>query len=265
MHPLTPTSSSTKQPVPTSTSSPSQSPTALNCWNEGGRIEEGSFRTDLLPLPLEHSLYLPPCYDQFVDQQYPILYIIHGQNYDHKQWINLGIDKAADELIVNGEISPLIIVFPRDRNWDQPTEDNFGVVLVEGLLPWVDDNYRTLSTREYRAIGGLSRGAGWAVHLGLRHWEKFGSIGAHSLPIFWSDTRHIRGWLDTIPEDMLPRIFLDIGENDRPQILESALWFENVLTEKNIPHEWYLNPGYHEEKYWQNHIEEYLRWYTSEW
>ncbi len=214
---------------------------------------------------MEYLVYLPPCYDDFLSQKYPVLYLIHGQNYDHFQWDNLGINETADQLISTDMIPPLIIVMPRDRNWAQPTEDNFGQVLVNELIPIIDRNYRTIPDREHRAVGGLSRGAGWAVHLGLSEWRLFGSIGAHSLPVFWTDTRHIRTWLKQIPSRMLPRIYLDIGDKDRPQIFASAIWFEEVLTDLGIPHEWYLFPGYHEEAYWQEHLIDYLRWYTAEW
>ncbi len=226
---------------------------------------QDTLRTDLLPLPLEYRVYLPPCYDQQPDDHYPVLYMIHGQNFNDDQWDRLGVDETADALIAAGEIPPLIIVMPRDRSWAQPTEDRFGQVLADELLPFIDENYRTLPTRSHRAIGGLSRGAGWAVHLGLSHWELFAAIGAHSLPVFWADTPHVRQWLKDIPSDALPRIYLDIGENDRPVILNSARWFENLLTEENIPHEWHLFTGYHEEAYWQSHVEQYLRWYTQDW
>lgn len=214
---------------------------------------------------MEYLVYLPPCYDELLRNEYPVLYLIHGQNYDHLQWRNLGITETADRLIARGEIPPLIIIMPRDRNWAQPTEDNFGAVLINELIPTIDRNYRTINNREHRAVGGLSRGAGWAVHLGLSEWTYFGSLGAHSLPVFWTDTGRIREWLDAIPPRLLPRIFMDIGDRDRPQILASAIWFEEVLTEKGIPHEWYLYPGYHEEAYWKEHLEEYLSWYTAEW
>jgi enterochelin esterase-like enzyme len=159
----------------------------------------------------------------------------------------------------------LIIVMPRDRSWSQPTKDNFGLVMVQELIPWIDENYRTYASRKQRAVGGLSRGASWAIHLGLSHWELFSSIGLHSPPVFQADTRHIREWLDAIPQDSLPRIYMDIGERDRQVIMRSAIWFEYLLTEKNIPHEWHLFPGYHEESYWKTHVEEYLRWYSAGW
>jgi len=254
---ITPTITFT--PAPTATSTP------LACWQQGGRLSDHSLRTERLPLPLEYRLYLPPCYDQQPDRRYPVLYLIHGQNYDHDQWDRLGADEAADRLIASGEIPPLIIVFPRDRSWAQPTEDMFGQVIADELAPAIDGQYRAIPDRRYRAIAGLSRGAGWAVHLGLSRWELFGVIGAHSLPVFWADTSHIRGWLDAIPPEDLPRIYLDIGEKDRPAILASAMWFENLLNERDIPHEWYLFTGYHEESYWEAHMEQYLRWYTREW
>lgn len=260
-------------PVPTATvtetpylsPTPTFTPTPLGCWSQGGLLEEGSIRKVPLPLPLDYMVYLPPCYDQLPERRYPVLYLIHGQNYNNDQWDRLGADEVADALIASGELPPFIMVFPRDRSWAQPTEDRFGEVLVTSLIPHIDREYRTMPERTYRAIGGLSRGAGWAVHLGLKEWELFGTIGANSLPVFWTDTAHVAGWLDAIPRESLPRIYLDIGEKDRPSILQSALWFENLLTEKNIPHEWHLFSGYHEEAYWASHVEQYLRWYARDW
>ncbi len=228
-------------------------------------METGSFRSERLKLPMEYRIWLPPCYDEETEQRFPALYMLHGQNYNEDQWDRLGIDETAGSLIATGELPPFIIVMPRDRNWSQPEEDPFGEVFVEEFLPWVDETYRTRAERGYRAVGGLSRGAGWAVHFGLSQWELFGSIGAHSLPVFWTDTPRIHKWLDAIPAGQTPRIYLDIGDRDRPQILASARWFEELLTDKGIPHVWHLFSGYHEEAYWERHLEKYLRWYASPW
>ena len=261
----TSTPSITPSPRPSLTLTLTPSPTQEICWHQGGRIETDQIRTGLLRLPLEFRVYLPPCYNQLTSHRYPVLYLIHGQNYNDDQWDRLGVDEIADELIAAGEVPPFIVVMPRDRVWSQPTEDRFGQAVIEALLPWIDTNYRTLAERRYRAVGGLSRGAGWAVHLGLSHWESFGAIGAHSLPVFYSDLRFIKKWLDSIPPDSLPRIYLDLGDKDRLQLTRSAKWFEELLTQKDIPHEWHLYPGYHEEAYWQAHLEEYLRWYGEGW
>lgn len=253
----------TPTPTPTASPAPTATPTRLACWSQGGRLEDGSLRTKYVPLPLEYRVYLPPCYDQQTERHYPVLYLIHGMNYNNDQWDRLGADETADALIAAGEVAPFIIVMPRDRSWTQPTEDGFGQALIEDLIPFVDSHYRTLPSRIYRAIGGLSRGASWAVHLGLSHWQLFGALGAHSLPVFWADTSHVRAWLDAIPMQSMPRIFMDTGDKD--YLIKSTLWFESVLDQKGIPHEWYLFPGYHEEAYWHAHIEQYLRWYAKDW
>lgn len=262
-----PSATLTAAPTSTSTATATLTPSAtpLACWEQGGRFEYGSLRSDLLKLPMEYSVYLPPCYDQQAERRYPVLYMIHGMNYNNDQWDRLGADEAADDLVAAGEVSPFIIVMPRDRSWEQPADDPFGQVLVDALVPFIDEQYRTLPGRSARAIGGLSRGAGWAVHLGLSRWELFGAIGGHSLPVFWSDTGRVRGWLAAIPPESMPRIYLDIGEKDRQSIMQSALWFEGVLNEAGIPHEWHLYPGYHEEAYWEAHVEDYLRWYAAGW
>ena len=214
---------------------------------------------------MEYRVYLPPCYSGQPDLRYPVLYLFHGSNYNEDQWDRLGIDETANQLIAAGDIPPLIIVMPRDRNWSDPPMDQFGRVVVEELIPLIDRNYRTLPERQQRAVGGLSRGAGWAVNLGLSHWDLFGTLGAHSLPVFWSDIGNIRAWLARIPVDERPRIYLDIGDHDRPSIMESAVWFEKLLTQLGIPHDWYLFPGYHDEAYWMKHLGQYLRWYTANW
>jgi enterochelin esterase-like enzyme len=255
------TQTASPAPIPSQTATP----TSLTCQAQVGRIETGIVRSDLLRLPMEFRIYLPPCYDQHLHQRYPVLYLIHGQNYNDDQWDRLGADETANRLIAAGEIPAFLIVMPRDRNWSQPTEDNFGRVVVESLIPLIDANYRTLAERDGRAVGGLSRGAGWAIHLGLSKWELFSAIGAHSLPLFWTDLPHLREWIAAIPPEALPRIYMDLGDKERPQIAKSAYWFEQLLTDLGIPHEWHLYPGYHEEDYWKVHLEEYLRWYAEGW
>lgn len=254
-------------PRPTRTLRPTAtaSPTALGCWEEGGYIETGSLETEQLPMPLDYRIYLPPCYHEQTERRYPVLYLIHGQSYTDDQWDRLGADELADRLIGSGEISPIMIVMPRDRYGGQPSQNNFGRVVAEELVPYLDQNYRTLTGRNERAVGGLSRGGGWAIHLAMTRWDLFGALGGHSPAIFYDDAQRMRVYLDEIPADRMPRIYLDIGDNDRPEIMRAAFWFEELLNERSIPHEWYLFDGYHTEDYWREHLETYLRWYTQNW
>ena len=112
-------------------------------------------------------IYLPPCYDERIEINYPVLYLLHGQTYTDDQWIRLGVPNILDNLIHSGESQPFIIVFPDDRYWNLPAGPGFGERLVDSLIPYIDQTYRTLPDRNHRAIGGMSRGAGWALRLGL--------------------------------------------------------------------------------------------------
>jgi enterochelin esterase-like enzyme len=223
-----------------------------------------SLPTDLLPdKELPYRVYLPPCYAENPSSRYPVLYLLHGQTYTEDQWIRLGAADTADRLIVSGEVAPFLIVFPYDKSWKQPDEDNFGKVLVENLIPAIDAAYRTKTGRRFRAIGGLSRGGAWAIHLGLTDYQMFGAIGAHSPAIFWRDGNHIAGWLDEIPDDSLPRMYVDVGDNDKE--IEGVISLEELLNKRGMVHEYYLFTGFHDEAYWGAHVEEYLRWYAEEW
>jgi enterochelin esterase-like enzyme len=250
-----PSATPTPSPVPTFTITP------LACLSQPGRVEGGQL--DSTKPPQQFLIYLPPCYDEKTDQRYPVLYLLHGQTYTDDQWIRLGAVKTADELILSGESIPFIIVFPDDRYWNLPPGSGFGQRLVEQLIPYIDSTYRTLPDREHRAIGGMSRGAGWSLELGLSRWDLFGTIGLHSLAVLEGDASKIRKWLMQIPPSSRPRLFMDIGDND--QELEMAEQVEAQFTQYGLPHEWHLYSGAHTEQYWSAHVEEYMRWYAEGW
>jgi len=244
---------------------PSVTSTLPDCMAANGRVEINDIATDLLSQPLLYRIYLPPCYDEQTDLYYPILYMIHGKDATDSQWVYLGATGAIDRLVAEGELPPFIVVMPRDRVWSDPVADNFGLVVVQSLVPWVDEHYRTLPERKYRAIGGLSRGGAWAVHIGFSHPELFGAVGLHSSVVFNTDVTEIGGWVKNFPEEMTPRIYIDIGDKDRPDITQETTWMEKLLTKHGIAHEWHMYEGGHNDVYWSAHVEEYLRWYSQDW
>jgi len=178
-------------------------------------------------------------------------------------WQRLGLVSTMNELIAVETISPFIAVMPLEAIFTPPQTSQFGNAIVQDLIPWIDMNYRTLPEKQYRAIGGVSRGAAWAVHLGFEDYEYFSRVGAHSLPLFEADGGKLAAWMYLRPIDELPIFFIDIGRND--QEWKTAEDFANLLDENNIPHEWYLFNGGHTEEYWSSHLEQYLRWYAADW
>jgi len=259
--PLSPTASLplpltfTPSPVPSSTNIP------LACLKNPGRVEAGSLNAT--KPAQEFFIYLPPCYDEKSDQRYPVLYLLHGQTYTADQWIRLGAVSTVDNLILSGASIPFMIVLPDDRYWNLPPGPGFGQRLVDELIPYIDTNYRTLPDRNHRAIGGMSRGAGWALRLGLTHWDLFGTVGLHSLAVLQKDASEVKDWLAAIPPSSRPSVFMDIGDND--QELEMAQYVESQFNDFGLSHEWHLYSGAHTEQYWGAHVEEYIQWYADEW
>lgn len=256
--PIPPTATITPSPLPP-TDTPT--PTPLGCLSQPGRLESGSLQ-ETKP-PQDFIIYLPHCYDEMPDLRYPVLYLLHGQTYTDDQWIRIGAVDAADKLILSGEAASFIIVFPDDRYWNTVAGSGFGDRLINNLIPYVDQHYRTLADRNHRALGGMSRGAGWTLHLGLTQWQLFGTLGLHSPAIFVDDRPFLKQLLTSVPPAAWPRIFMDSGDNDRE--LGNNLEFEALLTKYRVPHEWHLYSGAHDEKYWSAHVEEYIRWYAKGW
>jgi len=252
-------------PVPT-TLTPTLTPaeptaTPKTCLSQHGLIESGKV-VSTNPAQ-EYLIYLPPCYTDEADQKYPVLYLLHGQTYTDDQWVRLGAAETLDQLILSGEAQPFIIVFPDDRFWNLEAGPGFGDRLVEALIPHIDQTYRTIPDRKHRAIGGLSRGAGWALRLGLSRSDLFSIIGLHSLAVFKEDGSRVEKWLKAIPQRSQPNIFMDIGDND-PEI-PNVERVETQLNAAGVPYEWHLYSGAHTEEYWHAHITEYIEWYAEQW
>ncbi|MBT4841950.1 MAG: hypothetical protein HON91_05880 [Anaerolineae bacterium] len=233
------------------------SPTPESCIGTRGQVEKIAFDSPALP---HFYIYLPECYALDDETDYPVLYLLHGQGYEADQWLRLGMAERAAALMAAEEISPFLIVMPYDKaSWRGVDDDQFGEVFVNKLIPYIDENYRTIAKRESRAVGGLSRGAGWAIRYGLKRWGLFGALGAHSPAIFYRDYKKLDDWIAEIPDKYLPQIYIDIGDLDGER--GDATNFSELLAEENVIHEWHLYSGAHEESYWQAHIDDYLHWY----
>ena len=217
--------------------------------------------TDRLNRPVNTNVYLPPCYDPDVAGGYPLLLMLHGQAATNDQWLRLGLTNAADELIMKKEIEPLVIVMPFEVTWTPgPKESQFDEALIEDVLPYIEEQYAVCAQRSCRAVGGLSRGGNWAVHLGFAYPQLFGIVGAHSTPLFYGELWNIQAAAGSPPES-LPLIVIDAGDRDAEK--ELVREFITALDAAGIPFDFFEFPGRHEESYWSAHTADYLRWYSE--
>jgi len=252
------TDASTRTPGRTPTFTRTPSPTPPGCLAAPGEIRTGELDDPALSRPLPYRVFLPGCYDEQPGSRFPTLYLLHGLQATDAQWDDLGVDEAAARLIAAGEIPPLIIVMPWERRGLE-----YEPAIADVLVPWIDRSFRTLPTPAARAIGGLSRGAGWALRIALLHRQLFTAVGLHSPAVLSPDLFNIPFWLEGLSPEESPRFWIDIGDRDplRPPTLELLAIFDQV----GISYDWHPYPGYHAPDYWSSHLEEYLVWYSLGW
>jgi enterochelin esterase-like enzyme len=266
----TPTQGPTELPAPTPSPTsglpPSPVPTSAPL---AGRVEKGMYPSAVTGQTESYRVYLPPGYDQ-VDRRYPALYLLHGWPYDEAHWDNLGVDEVADARMVAGIVSPFIIVLPGadSRGLYVTTSGGAGSFeeqLVNELMPHIDATFRTLQTRDARAIGGISRGGVWSLEIGFRHPDAFGIVGAHSPalsanrapPAYDPFTLMNQPGVDSL------RIYLSAGDRDWAQ--EATRQLHEALNARGITNEFVVHSGAHVDQLWADHIPEYLDFYASGW
>lgn len=248
--------------IASATPSPTATPTDVPCTDTAGRVQKISFESNELQDEFVASVYTPPCYDP-LDGNYPVLYLLHGQAQDDEFWFDLGAAEIADQAINSGR-KPFLIVSPYEADSFAPvTDSKFGSAFVDEMIPYIESRYSVCVTRGCRAIGGISHGGGWAVHIAVLHIDMFSSVGAHSVGYFSGDSYRIANLRKTMSPEQFPRFYVDRGENDYLSAEQDAL--DRVLTNTKIDHEYVISPGSHAESYWRAHIAEYLLWYMDGW
>jgi enterochelin esterase-like enzyme len=234
-----------------------------------GRIQQGWFRTTREG-DQSYWAYVPPGYPE-PERRYPVLYMFHGSNSaDGLQWINVGLTDAADAGIANGTLPPFIIIMPASPlrglyMFSGGGTSSYEGVIVNDLIPHVDQTFATIPSREGRAIGGLSRGAYWSLEVGFLYPELFRAVGGHSaaLSVATAPAGYHPYELAASPGILDLRIYLDTGEND--YLREGPERLHALLDANGVPHTYILNPGSHDEAYWAAHVAEYLAFYAAEW
>ena len=258
----TPLPSATSTLAPTEVPTATRTPTPQPCRETRGQVERKELLSPYLSRPLNYSIYTPPCYDASGQTRYPVLYMLHGQTFKDDQWVRLGMTTSADRLISAGEIRPFLIVMPYEVDtFADPYHGGYTDALLDTLIPWINAFYPVCPDRECRAIGGLSRGGAYAFLLALDHPNLFVEAGGHSMVPFGGMKTRLPKELAAMPPGQFPRLTTDMGKNDI--FMPDLTAYEKLLTQENVPHEFTVNPGNHDEDYWSSHVEEYLRWYAA--
>ncbi len=272
----TPTPTITPSPVPTATEVLLPTSTPFPCEDNGGRIEEfTNFRSAVgNGENLRYRVYLPPCYID-TRARFPLVVLLHGLSYREQQWEDIGLIAALDDGILQGELPPMVLVMPYLGSLGQfnafPPSPSYETYILEELLPAVERQICTIADRDYRAIGGISRGGFWAYSVALRHPDVFGVVGGHSA-YFPDNLREIPAAFNPLEiarnSALLPRaelrLYMDNGAGDSAGPSQQLL--SSRLREQEIAHTYVINTiGEHNNDYWSAHVAEYLAFYGRDW
>jgi enterochelin esterase-like enzyme len=244
------------------------------------RAESPRFWSQILGREMPYSVYLPPGYDSNPDARYPVLYMLHGYSeLANDEWKIYGIFTKADRLIRTGEVPAFIIVLPAGgySYWMDHANGGprWGAYTATEVVAEVDGRYRTIPDGRRRAIGGHSMGGHGALQLAINFPGVFGIVGAHSpslrdFPIAfeWMGDREYFDAHDPLflyhAYPALARtlvLWLDVGTED--DWLPLILAFHQQLEADGIPHTFVQYPGIHEQEYWNQNTETYLRFYGA--
>ncbi|GAA0527839.1 alpha/beta hydrolase [Chitinophaga japonensis] len=221
----------------------------------------------------EMSVYTPPGYS--ADRKYPVLYLLHGLGEDYRQWIEwCQADNIIDNLIADGEIQPVVMVFPNCDARLTVTDTSsancsgradsfegyrklFEEDLLKDIIPYIDSHYSTISDREHRALAGLSMGGGQSLNIGLHHLEMFAYIGGFSSA---PNTNELGGmYIDVqfVPDVKAAREELKllwIGCGNKDGLWEISERAHQYLDEINVPHIWNADTNGHDNIEWDRNL-----------
>ena len=130
------------------------------------------------------SVYLPPNYDAST-KRYPVIYYLHG--FMGTDNIDANMKMILDRAILQAKIRPYILVIASNYTLyegsfysNSSLTGNWSDFMAKELVESIDKQFRTIPTRESRAIGGHSMGGYGAIKIGMLFPAVFSSVYAMS-------------------------------------------------------------------------------------
>lgn len=198
-------------------------------------------------------VYTPPGYAK--DRRYPVLYLQHGLGNTSTEWVQRArAPIIADNLIADGKMVPMIIVFPSgnatatpaDEKQGDRTQASYGQPyhddLLKDIIPFVEATYPVSRDRANRAIAGMSMGSGQALNIGLTSLDRFDWIAVVAPA---PNTRPPAELLtDTAALNRLKLFWVGVGNRD--VLYRVAQGLHSLATEKGVAHIWRVDSNAHD-------------------
>ena len=149
-------------------------------------VKHETFHSPSMNTDVGYLIYLPPEYASG-QKRYPVIYWLHGLNGTEAKYPEL-TQKLA-RAIAEEKVPPMIMVLPNGGQRTFYCDSADGKIMsetaiIKELIPHIDANYRTIASREGRALEGFSMGGFGTVHLAFKYPEMFSSMAAGAAALF---------------------------------------------------------------------------------
>ncbi len=148
------------------------------------------------PFVRDLCVYLPPDYSKN-DKNYPVTYLLTGFTGRGKMMINdnafsPNVPERLDKLIASKTVKPMIAVMPDCFTYyggsqyiNSAATGNYEDYLTREIVPFIDENFRTIADRNSRAVMGKSSGGYGSLIMAMRHADLFGLAASVSGDCFF--------------------------------------------------------------------------------
>ena len=131
-------------------------------------------------------IYLPPGYNLYPDNEYPVIYLLHGHYGDHNTFYQSdnNLFQLLNRMISLKIIVPLIVVTPNGTNeyagsmyTNSYVSGNWEDYIVQDVIQSIESKYNVLRQSRSRGFSGSSMGAYGTIIIAMKHPYLFNSIG----------------------------------------------------------------------------------------
>jgi enterochelin esterase-like enzyme len=238
-----------------------------------GKITVAQYDSKTLEARRQMRVYTPPGYSS--NKQYPVLYLLHGIGGNDLEWIRTcRADNVIDNLLADGKIQPMIVVFPngnagvtidgRDSDpgqgmgggfggWGKPFEND----LIKDIIPYIESHYSVYADREHRALAGLSMGGGQSLNISMYNIDTFAYVGGFSSAPNTNQFGEMYSDVEFLPDpqaakEKLKLLWIACGNKDG--LIRVSQGVHNYLKEKGVPHVWHVDSNGHDGTEWANNL-----------
>lgn len=236
-----------------------------------GQVRECKYYSETEGKERRCFVYTPAEYEKNTAATYPVLYLQHGMGEDETGWSKQGMmANILDNAIASGKAVPMVVVMDNGNcshifgSRQGETMEQFGAsftpVLLNDLIPFIENTFRVKTDRENRAMAGLSWGGKETFDITLANLDKFSHIGSFSGALFF-----LRGGLENAYGGVFkdPKAF-----NDKVKVLFLSMGSEEnfgapnickALSDAGINNVYYESPGtHHEWLTWRRSLNEFV-------